>query len=68
MAKLAGLPEKVVQRAKVILKELEEENGVQYLTPVPKEVLTREETQEGSDIHAVLNGYISIGKVRCAAY
>ena len=47
---------------------LREENGVQYLTPVPKEVLTREETQEGSDIHAVLNGYISIGKVRCAAY
>ena len=46
---------------------LREENGVQYLTPVPK-VLTREETQEGSDIHAVLNGYISIGKVRCAAY
>ncbi len=46
---------------------LREENGVQYLTPVTK-VLTREETQEGSDIHAVLNGYISIGKVRCAAY
>lgn len=44
---------------------LREENGVQYLTPVPKEVLTREETQEGSDIHAVLNGYISIA--RCAA-
>ena len=46
---------------------LREEHGVQYLAPVPK-VLTREETQEGSDIHAVLNGYISIGKVRCAAY
>ena len=46
---------------------LSEEHGVQYLAPVPK-VLTREETQEGSDIHAVLNGYISIGKVRCAAY
>ena len=31
VAKLAGLPEKVVQRAKVILKELEDENGVQYV-------------------------------------
>ena len=31
VAKLAGLPDKVVQRAKVILKELEEENGVQYV-------------------------------------
>ena len=32
VAKLAGLPEKVVQRAKVILKELEDENGVQYVS------------------------------------
>ena len=31
VAKLAGLPDKVVQRAKKILKELEEENGVQYV-------------------------------------
>lgn len=31
MAKLAGLPDKVVQRAKTVLKELEEENGVQYV-------------------------------------
>ena len=31
VAKLAGLPDKVVQRAKVILKELEDENGVQYV-------------------------------------
>ena len=30
VAKLAGLPDKVVQRAKTVLKELEEENGVQY--------------------------------------
>ncbi len=36
VAKLAGLPDKVVQRAKVILKELEEENGVQYV-PARKE-------------------------------
>ena len=33
VAKLAGLPEKVVQRAKTVLKELEEENGVQYTAP-----------------------------------
>ena len=33
VAKLAGLPEKVVQRAKKILKELESENGVQYTAP-----------------------------------
>ena len=31
VAKLAGLPDKVVQRAKTGLKELEEENGVQYV-------------------------------------
>jgi len=30
VAKLAGLPDKVVQRAKTVLKELETENGVQY--------------------------------------
>ena len=33
VAKLAGLPDKVVQRAKKILKELESENGVQYTAP-----------------------------------
>ena len=31
VAKLAGLPDRVVQRAKRILKELEAENGVQYV-------------------------------------
>jgi len=31
VAKLAGLPDKVVQRAKAVLKELEAENGVQYV-------------------------------------
>ena len=31
VAKLAGLPDKVGQRAKTVLKELEEENGVQYV-------------------------------------
>lgn len=44
-----------------------EENGVQYLAPVAK-VLQRAETTPGSDIHAVLNDYISIGKVRCAPF
>ena len=33
VAKLAGLPDKVVQRAKKILRELESENGVQYTVP-----------------------------------
>jgi len=33
VAKLAGLPDKVVQRAKKVLKELESENGVQYTAP-----------------------------------
>ena len=31
VAKLAGLPDKVVQRAKKVLRELESENGVQYV-------------------------------------
>ncbi|WP_298033013.1 DNA mismatch repair protein MutS [uncultured Dysosmobacter sp.] len=31
VAKLAGLPDQVVQRARAVLKELEEENGVQYV-------------------------------------
>ena len=31
VAKLAGLPDKVVQRAKAVLAELEAENGVQYV-------------------------------------
>ena len=33
VAKLAGLPDKVVRRAKQVLKELEGENGVQYTAP-----------------------------------
>ena len=31
VASLAGLPDKVIQRAKTVLRELEEENGVQYV-------------------------------------
>ena len=33
VARLAGLPEKVVRRAKQVLKELEDGNGVQYTAP-----------------------------------
>ena len=33
VAKLAGLPEKVVTRARIVLEELERENGVQYVAP-----------------------------------
>ena len=33
VAKLAGLPDRVIQRAKQVLKELEAENGVQYVAP-----------------------------------
>ena len=33
VAKLAGLPEKVLQRARTVLRELEEENGVSYAPP-----------------------------------
>ena len=32
VASLAGLPDKVVQRAKAVLRQLEEENGVQYVS------------------------------------
>ena len=31
-----------------------------------KKVLHADAVTDGSDIHAVLNGYVSIGKVRCA--
>jgi len=33
VARLAGLPEKVVVRARTVLEELERENGVQYVAP-----------------------------------
>lgn len=44
-----------------------EENGVQYLSPKAT-VLRPDEVADGSDIQAVLNGFVSIGKVRCAAF
>ena len=57
VAKLAGLPEKVVQRAKVILKELEDENGVQY-------VAARKETDQVS-LDAMSEGEVLDAIRRC---
>ena len=44
-----------------------EDGGVQYLSPVAK-ILSPDAVTEGSDIEALLNNYISVGSVRCAAY
>ena len=57
VAKLAGLPEKVVQRAKAVLKELEEENGVQY-------VAARRETDQVS-LGAIGEGEVLDALRRC---
>ena len=57
VAKLAGLPEKVVQRAKVILKELEDENGVQYVS-------ARKETDQVS-LDAMSEGEVLDAIRRC---
>ena len=57
VAKLAGLPEKVVQRAKMVLKELETENGVQY-------VAARKETDQVS-LDAIGEGEVLDALRRC---
>ena len=57
VAKLAGLPDKVVQRAKTVLKELEEENGVQYTAP-------RRETDQVS-LDAIGEGEVLDALRRC---
>ena len=57
VAKLAGLPDKVVQRAKAVLKELEEENGVQY-------VAARKETDQVS-LGAIGEGEVLDALRRC---
>ena len=57
VAKLAGLPDKVVQRAKKILKELEDENGVQYTAP-------RKETEQVS-LDAIGEGEVLDAIRRC---
>ncbi len=57
VAKLAGLPDKVVQRAKTVLKELESENGVQYVPP-------RRETEQVS-LEALHEGAVLDALRRC---
>ncbi len=57
VAKLAGLPDKVVQRAKTVLAELETENGVQYTAP------RREEEQVSLD--AIGEGEVLDALRRC---
>ena len=57
VAKLAGLPEKVVQRARAVLKELEAENGVQY-------VAARKETAQVS-LEAIGEGEVLDALRRC---
>ena len=57
VAKLAGLPDKVVQRAKKVLKELESENGVQYSVP-------RRETEQVS-LEAIGEGEVLDALRRC---
>ena len=48
VAKLAGLPDKVVQRARAVLEELEKENGVQYVRPrQEKEQVSLDAVNEG---------------------
>jgi len=57
VAKLAGLPDKVVQRAKTVLRELETENGVQYTAP-------RRETEQVS-LDAIGEGEVLDALRRC---
>ena len=57
VAKLAGLPEKVVQRAKQVLRELEAENGVQY-------VAARKESDQVS-LDAIREGEVLDSLRRC---
>ena len=57
VAKLAGLPDKVVHRAKKVLKELETENGVQYTAP-------RKETEQVS-LDAIGEGEVLDAIRRC---
>ncbi|MDD6605144.1 MAG: DNA mismatch repair protein MutS [Oscillospiraceae bacterium] len=57
VAKLAGLPDKVVQRAKAVLAELENENGVQY-------VAARKEAEQVS-LDAIGEGEVLDALRRC---
>ncbi len=54
VAKLAGLPDKVVQRAKTVLEELERENGVQYTAPrQEREQVSLDALREGEVLDAL---------------
>ena len=54
VAKLAGLPEKVVARARTVLEELERENGVQYVKPrAEREQVSLDAVQEGEVLDAL---------------
>ena len=57
VSKLAGLPDKVVQRAKAVLAELENENGVQY-------VAARKEAEQVS-LDAIGEGEVLDALRRC---
>ena len=57
MAKLAGLPDKVLQRAREVLTELEAENGVRYTPP-------RRETEQVS-LDALGEGEVLDALRRC---
>lgn len=54
VAQLAGLPDKVVQRAKTVLAELEDGNGVQYVQPrQEKEQVSMDAIGEGEVLDAL---------------
>ena len=54
VAKLAGLPEKVVARARTVLEELERENGVQYVKPrAEREQVSLDAVQEDEVLDAL---------------
>ena len=57
MAKLAGLPDKVVQRAKEVLEQLESESGTTYVAP-------RRETEQIS-LEAMGEGEVLDALRRC---
>ncbi len=54
VAKLAGLPEKVLRRARAVLKKLEQENGVQYVAArKEQDQLSLEALREGEVLDAL---------------
>lgn len=54
VAKLAGLPDKVVARARAVLEQLENENGVQYVKPrQEREQVSLDAVREGEVLDAL---------------